>query len=95
MPNFPYRELVGALMYVATCTRPEIVHAVGEVAKFCERYGKSHWAAAKRIFKYFETTQDFSIMFCGKSKGELIEFADTTGQAMSTPVPQQQAMSFS
>ena len=74
--KFPYRELVGALMYVATCTRPDIAHAVGEAAKFCERYGKTHWAAAKRILKYLKTTQDFSIKFCEENKGELIGFAD-------------------
>ena len=76
VPKFFYRELFGALMYIATCTRPDIAHAVGEVAKFCERYGKSHWADAKRILKYLKTTQDLSIMFCGNSKGELIGFAD-------------------
>ena len=76
VPKFLYRELVGALMYVAKCTRPDIAHAVSEAAKFCERYGKSHWAAAKRILKYLKTTQEFSIKFCGASKGELIGFAD-------------------
>ena len=54
-PKCPYCELVGALMYIATCTRPDIAHAVGEVAKFCERYNKSHLTAAKRILKYLKT----------------------------------------
>ena len=63
-------------MYIATCTRPDIAHTVGEVANFCERYGKSHWSAAKRILKYLKKTQDLSIMFCGNSKGELIGFDD-------------------
>ena len=65
-PKYPYRELVGALMYIATCTRPDIAHAVGEDAKFCERYNKSHWTAAKRILKYLKkTTQGMSIVFSG------------------------------
>ena len=76
VPKYPYRELVGALMYIATCTRPDIAHAVGEVAKFCERYDKSHWTAAKRILKYLKTTQGLSIVFSGINKGELIGFAD-------------------
>ena len=75
-PKYPYRELVGALMYIATCTRPDIAHAVGEDAKFCERYNKSHWTAAKRILKYLKTTQDMSIVSSGFNKGELIGFAD-------------------
>lgn len=75
-PKFPYRELVGALMYVATCTRPDIAHAVGEVAKFCECYNKTHWLAAKRILKHLKTTQDLGIVFSAASKGELIGYAD-------------------
>lgn len=63
-------------MYIATCTRPDIAYAVGEVAKFCERYGKAHWTAAKRILKYLKTTQDISIVFDGSNKGELIAYAD-------------------
>ena len=64
----PYRELVGALMYIATCTRPDIMHAVGEAAKNCERHGKMHWNAAKRVFKYLKITADYSILFNDNSR---------------------------
>ncbi|POM68330.1 Integrase catalytic core protein [Phytophthora palmivora] len=74
--KYPYRELVGALMYLATSTRPDIAYAVGEVAKFCERYNKSHWVAAKRILKYLKTTQDVGLVFNGGIKGELVGYAD-------------------
>ena len=73
--KFPYRKLVGALMYVATYTRPDIEHAVGEVAKFCENYGKPHWAADRRILEHLKTTQDIAIVFDGAIKRELIGFA--------------------
>ncbi|CAH0473562.1 unnamed protein product [Peronospora belbahrii] len=36
--KFPYRERIIALMYIAKRTRPDIAHAVGEAAKFCERH---------------------------------------------------------
>ncbi|KAG6610908.1 Retrovirus-related Pol polyprotein from transposon TNT 1-94 [Phytophthora cinnamomi] len=75
-PKYPYRELVGALMYLATCTRSDIAQAVGEVAKFCEYYNKSHWVAAKRILKYLKTTQDLGLVFNGRTKGELFGYAD-------------------
>ena len=76
VPKFTYCELVGALMYVAKCTQPDFAHGVGEVAKFCERYGKSNWAAAKTILEYLKTMQDISIKFCEENMGELIGFAD-------------------
>ena len=78
VPKWPYRELVGALMYVPTCTRPDIMHAVGEVAKYCAKYGKQHWIAAKRVLKYLKTTMDYSIVFDGKNKGELLGFPDAS-----------------
>ena len=71
-----YRELFGALMYIATCTRPDIAYAVGEVDKVCERYEKAHWVAAKRILKYSSTAQYIGIVFSGGNKGEFIEYAD-------------------
>ena len=78
--KWPYRELVGALMYVATCTRPDIMHAVGEVAKYCERHGQQHWIAAKRVRKYLKTTAEFSLIFDGKNQGELVGFDGRDGR---------------
>ena len=54
------------------------MHAVGEVANHFERYEKSHWKAAKRVLKYLKTTSDFSIVFYGKDKGELLGYADAS-----------------
>ena len=34
--TWPYWELVGALMHISTCSRPDIMHAVGGVVKYCE-----------------------------------------------------------
>lgn len=31
--KWPYRELIVPLMYIATCTRPDIMHAVGEAKR--------------------------------------------------------------
>ena len=37
VPKWPYRELVGALMYAAACTRTDLTHAKGEVVKYCDK----------------------------------------------------------
>ena len=39
MRKFPYREAVGALMWTAAMTRPDIACAVRAVARFCENPG--------------------------------------------------------
>ena len=42
MSIIPYSSVVGSLMYVMGCTRPDISHAVGVVSIFLENPGKAH-----------------------------------------------------
>ena len=50
MKSVPYRQCVGALLYLAHCTRPDIAHAVGACARFGSNPGRVHWKALKRHF---------------------------------------------
>ena len=43
MENIPYRSAIGSLMYLATCTRPDLVAAVSELSKFSQNPGIAHW----------------------------------------------------
>lgn len=47
--RLPYRELVGALMYLAVTTRPDIAHAVSSLSQFNNCYKQNHWTAAKSL----------------------------------------------
>lgn len=73
---YPYRQLIGSLMYAMTGTRPDIANALGEVAKYCDNYTKEHWAAAKRILKYLKSTSSLGIKYCGDSRKNLQGYAD-------------------
>jgi hypothetical protein len=42
MRNKPYREALGALMYVSVATRPDITFAVAQLAKFGKNPGITH-----------------------------------------------------
>lgn len=59
----PFRELIGALMYAATGTRPDIAHAVGTLSQFSSRPGKKHWAAAKRVLRYLKGTAHYALTY--------------------------------
>lgn len=64
--NFPYREAVGSLMYLAMATRPDISFAVGNVSRHMEKPSVVHVNAVKRILKYVKGTIDTGIRYeCG------------------------------
>jgi hypothetical protein len=52
MSHVPYVSVVGNLMYVMVCTRPDIAHAVGVLRKYMSKPGKEHWIIVKRVFRY-------------------------------------------
>ena len=57
MRKFPYREALGALMWTATTTRPDIACAVRAVARFCENPGPAHKKVVMKILQYLLHTK--------------------------------------
>ena len=78
MRNIPFREAVGALMYAAMGTRPDIAFATSTVAQFAENPGWSHWEAVKRIFRYLLGTKDLELVYGGEERG-LTGYVDADG----------------
>src|SRR4051812_23154691 len=62
-----YRSLIGALMYCAMITRPDIAYIVGELSRYVAQPLESHLEAAKRVLKYLHGTADYKMIF-GKHK---------------------------
>ena len=59
--NWNYRSLIGMLNYLSSTTRPDIMMAVHQCARFCESPRLSHEKAVKRIVKYLIGTQHIGI----------------------------------
>jgi hypothetical protein len=49
-----FGSLVGALLYLAVCTRPDISFSVGILSKFVSKPGKAHWDAAINLLGYLK-----------------------------------------
>ena len=52
MKDIPYRRVIGSLMYLATCTRPDIPAAVSSLARFNADPGMAHWEGVLHVLKY-------------------------------------------
>ena len=61
--SWPFRELVGGLMWLAISTRPDISNAVRSVARYCSALKAVHWKSALGILAYINGTCGFGITY--------------------------------
>ena len=61
--HYHYSELVGSLLYLSVCTRPDISQAVGVLARHMAKPSMEHWTAAKAVLRYIAGTLDCGITF--------------------------------
>lgn len=74
--DYPFKDLVGSLLYLVTCTRPDLAHAVG-MASRTGTPTSHHWQRLKRVLRYLKGTSSYGLHFKGgKSRIELVGFAD-------------------
>ena len=75
--SFPYRELVGSLLFISMCTRGDIAYHVSYLSRFLESPPKSACLAAKRVLIYLFNTKEQKLVLGGVSKPLLSLFCDT------------------
>ncbi|CAI7781388.1 unnamed protein product [Closterium sp. NIES-54] len=76
----PYPELVGCLMYLMTCTRPDLAYPLSILARYVapERHRPEHMAAAKRVLRYLCSTSGMGLVLGGRSPVVLTGHADAS-----------------
>ena len=77
---YPYTSVVGSLMYLMICTRPNIAFAVGMVSRFQSNLGKLHWMAIQWIFRYLKCTKGLKLTYHGSTDLKLHGFSDSDYQ---------------
>ncbi|CAI7795866.1 unnamed protein product [Closterium sp. NIES-54] len=76
----PYPELVGCLIYLMTCTRPDLAYPLSILARYVApgRHRPEHMAAAKRVLRYLCSTLGLGLVLGGRSPVVLTGHADAS-----------------
>jgi Reverse transcriptase (RNA-dependent DNA polymerase) len=85
---YPYMTLIGALNYLACCTRPHIAYTVNQLAKVNNALTVAHWKAAIHCLGYLKATHQLGIVL-GHSSTPAIAYVDSshgTGTPDQKPV---------
>ncbi|KAJ3705098.1 hypothetical protein LUZ61_008803 [Rhynchospora tenuis] len=71
-----YKSLVGSLRYL-TCTRPDIMYAVGLVSRYMEEPKTMHWKAIKRILRYIRGTTSLGLFYSSTNEFGIYGYSDS------------------
>ena len=58
-----YSRGIGSLMYLMSCTRPDIAYAVNKLSRYMSNPGALHWQGIMRVLKYLRFTRDYGLHY--------------------------------
>lgn len=58
-----YREVVGSLIYLSVCTRPDLSYAVSKLSQYFAEPTVEQWATVKHVLRYLKGTADKELCY--------------------------------
>ena len=74
-PEVPYLSAIGALMYLANYTQPDIDFSVNLLARYNSAPTKRHWNGIKYILRYLRGTSDMRLFYSKEMEPQLLGYA--------------------
>lgn len=59
----PCRNLIGSLMYVMLCTRPDLSSCVNILSRYTNKNNRELWQCLKRVLRYLKGTIDLKLVY--------------------------------
>ncbi|CAN4123323.1 unnamed protein product [Withania somnifera] len=72
----PYLGAIGALMYLANATRPDIAFYVNLLARYSSSPTRRHWKEVKHVLRYLKGTIDMGLFYSNGYCADLVGHAD-------------------
>jgi hypothetical protein len=70
MQQYPYKSILGQLLYISITARPDIATAVSSCGRYSQNPGQEHWDALLQIVAYVNGTRKLRLVLGGRSKME-------------------------
>ena len=58
-----YAKIIGSVMYLMNCIRPDIAYAISRLSKYIHNPSQEHWNALSRLMRYLKGTVNVGIYF--------------------------------
>ncbi|KAK8685585.1 hypothetical protein V6N13_041585 [Hibiscus sabdariffa] len=58
-----YARIIGSLMYLMSCTRPDIAFTISSLSRFTSNPSENHWKAIVRVLRYLRYTRDYGLHY--------------------------------
>ncbi|XP_032887148.1 uncharacterized mitochondrial protein AtMg00810-like [Amblyraja radiata] len=73
-----YREVVGSLIYLTTCTRPDLSFVVSKLSQYFTELTEKQWATVKHVLRYLRGTIEKELCYkkCDDEKLALQAYSD-------------------
>ena len=75
-PHVPYLSAIGALMYLANSTWPDIAFAVNFLTRHSAEPTKRHWVGVKIVLRYLNGTRDLELFYSKNQDPILLGYTD-------------------
>ncbi|UYV82668.1 hypothetical protein LAZ67_22000457, partial [Cordylochernes scorpioides] len=76
MKAIPYRELIRSLLYLANCTRLDLMFSVTRLTQFASNPGRRHWQAAKHVLRYLHGSLNLSSVYRRTDSNDVRAYSD-------------------
>lgn len=58
-----YSRIVGSLMYLMSCTRPDLAFAISRLSRYTSNPSSEHWKSITRVLRYLRYTRDYGLHY--------------------------------
>jgi hypothetical protein len=73
-----YQQMIVLLMYLVTCTHPDLAFSVSFLSQFSVHPVQRHYTALKRVFRYLQGTHQLKLVYPRNGKLELTGYSDAS-----------------